>query len=242
MLKQGSCITLLGKVPDESVDLIITSPPYGLDKEYEEPTTLADYCNFISLWIEQIPRVLTPTGQFWLNVGAGKFKVPLTYIYHKYIKLNFMQEIVWQFSSGLPTQRKFSPRTERWMWYCKGSDYTFNLDPIRVRSEYADDPRYNPAGKNPSDIWYFHQVTSTGPGRAEKTDHPCQFPQSMIQRIVEACSNKDDMILDPFAGSGTVGVVAKLLKRKYQLFEIDPIYCGIAEERIKSANIFTLIE
>jgi len=242
VIVKGDCIQRLKELPSKSVDLIITSPPYGLDKEYEEKTTKADYHQFAKMWTEHLPRVLKRTGQLWLNVGFAFGNYPLTYIYQRYIDLLFWQEIVWQFPTGQTSKKKFSPRTERWMWYTKHMEYTFNLDDIRIPSEYGNDPRYNPAGKNPSDAWYFDHVTSTGPCKAEKTAHPCQFPQAMIQRIMAACSNPGDMVLDPFAGSGTVGVVAKILDRKFLGFERDPAYCSIARRRIAAANVLTLLE
>lgn len=228
-----------------SVDLIVTSPPYGLGLEYEEKASLADYCTFIDLWVKELPRILSDKGQLWLNVGFGRFRtnqlLPLTYLYYRRIQLHFLQEIVWQFDTGGVQRRKFPNRTERWMWYCKDpSNYTFNVDLIRIQPE-NDDKRNNPVGKSPTDLWYFHHVTATGPCKDEKTEHPCQFPQSMIQRIVTLCSEPGDSVLDPFAGSGTVGVICKLLKRDCTLIEIEPRYCDIAADRIAAANPLTLL-
>ena len=127
------------------------------------------------------------------------------------------------------------------MWYVKNKDsYTFNLDPIRDPNvKYPNQKkngklRCNTIGKNPSDIWEIAKVTS-GANRSsiERTPHPAQFPEDLIRRLMLGFTNQNDLVLDPFMGSGTVASVSVELKRKFLGFEIEPKYCGIAKRRIQ---------
>lgn len=221
----GDSIDELKKIDDESIDLIITSPPYNAEKEYEGERDLDSYTEFALQWVENIPRILKSTGSLWLNVGytkpTKKTTIPLTYVYYPIIKLPLIQEIVWHYEGGMSYKHRFTHRTERWMWFCKDeTKYTFNLDDVRDMSlNRTIDPRNNPLGKNPTDYWYFDRVVSGTGKTKEKRNHPCQFPEKMIERIIKACSNERDLILDPFAGSGTTGIVANRLNRDYFLIE-----------------------
>lgn len=216
-------------------DLIVTSPPYDADKAYEGPRDLATYTDFATQWMAEIPRLLAATGSFWLNVGytiiGENETLPLSYLYHqiKPSSLRLVQEIVWHYEGGMPYKRRFAHRTERWLWFALNpAQAYFNLDAVRDPSlNRTSDPRNNPAGKNPTDYWYFDRVVG-GRGRtAEKTEHPCQFPEAMIERVIRACTRPDALVLDPFAGSGTVGRVARRLGRQATLIERNPAYLAI---------------
>lgn len=224
------CITGLSEIKSDSVDLVVTSPPYNAGKEYEGDLSVEQYREFAKAWTHHIPRVLKNNGSFWLNVGYTKTgnntTLPLTYLYFPIIEMPFVQEIVWHYEGGMPYKKRFTHRTERWMWFSSNPDsMTFNLDAVRDMSlNRTDDRRNNPLGKNPTDYWFFDRVVS-GTGKVkEKTNHPCQFPEKMIERIVKACSNPNELILDPFMGSGTTARVAKRLGRQYLGFEKDDKY------------------
>jgi len=221
----GNCIEKVDELDGGSIDLVITSPPYNAGKEYEDDSSLDMYSEFAKEWVSKIPRVLSERGSFWLNVGYTKTgentTLPLPYLYFPLIHLPLIQEIVWHYEGGMSYKKRFTHRTERWMWFAKNPEkMTFNLDDVRDMSlNRTQDKRNNPLGKNPTDYWYFDRVVS-GTGRSsEKRNHPCQFPEKMIERIIKACSNRGDLILDPFAGSGTTGIVAKRLDRKFILIE-----------------------
>jgi adenine-specific DNA-methyltransferase len=218
------------KLPANSFDLIVTSPPYNAKKEYEEQLTLEAYKSFAEKWVSEIPRLLKPTGSFWLNVGymkTGKNRtLPLTYLYHPLIELELIQEIVWHYEGGMSYKLRFTHRTERWMWYSPlGGKPYFNLDVVRDMSlNRTKDKRNNPLGKNPTDYWYFDRVVG-GTGRIkEKTNHPCQFPEKMVERIVKACCPEKGLVLDPFAGSCTVGRVCDQLGREAVCIEQNEKY------------------
>ena len=141
--------------------------------------------------------------------------------------------IVWTFGHGLHCKKRFSGRHETVLWFTKGSEYTFNLDDVRVPQKYPNKKHYkggkkgelsgNPLGKNPEDVWNIVNVKNNHP---EKTEHPCQFPEALVDRLVRALSNTNDVVLDMYLGSGTTGVVSKRLGRDFIGSELDEGYFG----------------
>lgn len=235
----GDCIDILSKLPSSSIDLIITSPPYNTGKSYENNLTIEEYKEFAKRWVCDVPRIVKNNGSFWLNVGYIKIgpneALPLTYIYYPLIQMKLIQEIVWHYEGGMSYKKRFTHRTERWMWFSHNPDQVnFYLDQVRDLSlNLTTDKRNHPLGKNPTDLWSFNRVVS-GTGKVkEKTSHPCQFPEKMIERIILSCSKEGDLILDPFVGSGTTAVVAKKLGRRYLGIEKEIIYVQEAEKRLK---------
>jgi len=225
-------------VQPTTIDLIVTSPPYNARKEYETRLTLDKYKYFAENWTKEITRILKPNGSFWLNIGYMKLgkneTLPLTYLYHSVINIPMIQEIVWHYEGGMSYKKRFTHRTERWQWYSKNPDkIIFNLDDIRDNNlNKTFDKRNHPLGKNPTDYWYFDRVVSGTGKTKEKTNHPCQFPKKMINRIILACSNVNQIVLDPFSGSGTTALVCKDLNRKFIGIEISEAYCKLAIDRI----------
>jgi len=149
--------------------------------------------------------------------------------------LKLIQEIVWHYEGGMAYKQRYTHRTERWMWFAKNPEKVlFALDRVRDKSlNRTQDKRNHPLGKNPTDYWFFNRVVS-GTGKVkEKTKHPCQFPEKMIERIILANSNPGDLVVDPMCGSGTVPVVAKRLGRKYLGIEINREYVEEALVRLK---------
>ena len=239
----------LKAMADASVDLTVTSPPYNIGKEYEVRRPLEEYLSWCEVWMGEVHRVTKPGGSFWLNLGyidvEGKGRaVPLPYLMWNRSPFYMLQEIVWHYGAGVASRLCFSPRNEKWLWYVKDPEhYLFNLDAVRDPDvKYPNQKKNgklkcNPLGKNPSDVWILPKVTS-GAGRAspERTPHPAQFPLAVIKRIILACSNEGDVILDPFAGSGSTLVASLLSNRRSIGIEIRPDYCAIAERRIRMAR------
>ena len=235
----GDCTRLMRRIPSRSVALIITSPPYNAGKEYEPDYSLEDYQKFAQSWVKWIPRLLKSSGSFWLNVGytavGPNETLPLTYLYYPLVRLKLIQEIVWHYEGGMAYKKRYAHRTERWMWFARNPEKVlFALDRVRDKSlNRTQDKRNHPLGKNPTDYWFFNRVVS-GTGKVkEKTKHPCQFPEKMIERIILANSNPGDLVVDPMCGSGTVPVVAKRLGRKYLGIEINREYVEEALVRLK---------
>ncbi|MEI6203271.1 MAG: site-specific DNA-methyltransferase [Enhydrobacter sp.] len=251
LLYVGDAVELMARMPDGSVDLTVTSPPYNIGKEYERALPMSEYIEWSRSWLSGIPRITASGGAFWLNLGyapvAGEGKaVPLPYLLWDKVDMFLIQEIVWNYGAGVAARNSFSPRNEKWLWYVNDpAAYTFNLDAVRDPDvKYPNQRKHgrlrvNPAGKNPSDVWAIPKVTTGegGDGRraaAERTSHPAQFPEAVITRIVRACSDPGDILLDPFGGSGTTGAVALATDRACVLFEIRADYAQIAARRLNA--------
>ena len=240
------CVEAMTKLPKELVDLVVTSPPYNIGKEYEEELTTDAYVKWSQKWLDGIQKICRPNGALWLNLGYLSIKnigkaVPISYLLWDKVKMFLIQEVVWHYGAGVACRKSLSPRNEKFLWYVKNKEkYTFNLDSIRDPNvKYPNQKkngklRCNPKGKNPSDVWIIPKVTS-GKKRSsiERTSHPAQFPENVIKRCILASSNVDDIVLDPFMGSGTTAVVALKEKRFVIGFEINKKYCNLAMNRIK---------
>jgi len=233
-------------LPDNLFNLIITSPPYNIGKEYENVVPVEDYVKWTERWTTDACRLLADNGALLLNVGYVRVEekgraVPLPYLLWDKIPLFLNQEIVWNYSAGVACKNYLSPRNEKILWYVKDAEnYVFNLDAIRDQNvKYPNSKRHgklrvNTLGKNPSDVWEIAKIT-TGAGRAaiERTAHPCQFPMDLINRIVLGFSNENDIVFDPFVGSGTT-IESCIRNRRYCVgFEIRKDYCDIAIQRVQ---------
>ena len=246
LLYAGDCLDLMKKIDSSLVDLTVTSPPYNIGKEYEEPMPLENYLDWCKNWISEIHRITKNQGAFWLNIGyleipeRGK-AVPIPYLLWDKTPFYFIQEVIWNYGAGVAGRKFFSPRNEKLLWYVKDQEnYVFNLDDIRDKNvKYPNQKKNgklkcNPLGKNPTDVWQIPKVTSgTNRSSQERMPHPAQFPIALIDRVVKASSNQNEVVLDPFLGSGTSAIVALANKRKFVGFEINEKYCDLAIERIK---------
>ncbi len=246
LLYHMDCLEAMKRLPNEIIQLTVTSPPYNIGKEYENVLPLEKYLSWCQEWMAETHRVTKENGAFWLNLGyievEGKGKaVPLPYLLWDRTPFYFMQEVVWHYGAGVAAKKMLSPRNEKFLWYVKNpGDYVFNLDDIRDPNvKYPNQKKNgklkcNPLGKNPSDVWEFPKVTS-GEKRSskERTPHPAQFPVAVIERIIKGCSNLNDIVMDPFMGSGTSAVAAINHGRKVLGFEIKKEYCEIAANRIE---------
>lgn len=253
------CLEAMAKLKKPLFNLTVTSPPYNIGKEYEKQMPLGTYLEWCQKWIDEVYRLTVPNGAFWLNLGylsipdRGK-AIPIPYLLWGKIPFYLIQEIVWNYGAGVAGRKFFSPRNEKFLWYVKNpEDYTFNLDEVRDPNvKYPNQKKngkikVNLNGKNPSDVWQFPKVTS-GMNRSskERTSHPAQFPQAVIERILLSSSNEGDIVVDPFLGSGTTAIVGIKLKRTVIGFEINRDYCEIAVERIERFRLqgeqFSLFE
>jgi adenine-specific DNA-methyltransferase len=252
-LFRGDCLRLLQQIPAGSAKLVITSPPYNLGKSYETRQALQEYLYNQRQVIAECVRVTAEGGSICWQVGHhvnGHAQViPLDILLHPLFAehqmtaaIRLRNRIVWHFEHGLHCKRRFSGRYETILWYTKGDDYVFNLDAVRVPQKYPGKRAYkgpkrgqysgNPLGKNPSDVWIFPNVKAN---HAEKTDHPCQFPIELAERLILALTNKRDLVVDPFLGSGTTAVAAILHNRRAAGAELVDSYFDIARKRIKLA-------
>jgi adenine-specific DNA-methyltransferase len=245
---EGDCRDMLRQVPAGAVQLVVTSPPYNLGKEYENRIHLNDYISQQSEVITECVRVLGVGGSICWQVGNyvdGGAIIPLDSLLFPVfagLGLKMRNRIVWHFEHGLHCSRRLSGRYETVMWFTKGGDYIFELDPIRVPQKYPGKKYFkgpkagqyscNPLGKNPGDVWTIPNVKSN---HVEKTGHPCQFPIELIERLVLALTRKGDWVLDPFLGTGTSVIAAVRNQRRGIGAEVVRKYAEIAKSRIHLA-------
>ena len=246
LLYQGDCQEILKNLDGESLDLVVTSPPYNIGKEYESPLELVDYVSWCSSWMTQLFPLVRQEGSFWLNLGyvpiEGKGKaVPLPYLLWDKSPFFMIQEVVWNYGAGVAARRSFSPRNEKLLWFVKDqASYYFDLDSVRDPDvKYPNQKKNgvlkcNPLGKNPSDVWHIKKVTS-GAGRAssERTPHPAQFPEEMVDRVIRSCSKPSGLVLDPFMGSGSTAVAARKAGRPCIGIELKAEYLDLAVQRLE---------
>ena len=246
-------LVFMRRLDDESMNLIVTSPPYNVGKAYEKRTTLEGYIHSQEDVIAQCVRLLHPSGSLCWQVGnyvdRGEV-VPLDSLLYPIFKshgLKLRNRVVWHFGHGLHCSKRLSGRYETINWFTKGNDYTFNLDPIRVPPKYPG-KRYfkgpkagklscNPKGKNPGDVWVFPNVKNN---HVEKTIHPCQFPVELVERLVLSTTNPDEAVLDPYMGVGSTVVAAMLHGRSAYGCDIVPEYVDIAHDRIEAVRAGTI--
>lgn len=243
------CREVLPRLPGEVAQMVITSPPYNIGKEYEKRAPIEEWAADQAAVITEAARLLKDGGSICWQVGnyvtdgeiipLDSFIIPAM----REAGLKIRNRIVWTFGHGLHCKNRLSGRHETIVWATKGDAYTFNLDPLRVPQKYPQ-KRYfkgprkgelsgNPLGKNPGDVWDIPDVKHNHP---EKTEHPCQFPEDLVERLILGLSGPYDLIIDPYAGSGTTGAVAKRLDRRAILIERDPAYAAIARARLSEPD------
>jgi adenine-specific DNA-methyltransferase len=246
-------LSFMRPLPDASMSLIVTSPPYNIGKVYESRSPLDDYVRAQSEVISECVRLLSPSGSLCWQVGNHVQKgeiFPLDMVLYPIFRshgLRLRNRIVWHFGHGLHCTKRLSGRHETILWLTRGNDYTFNLDPIRVPSKYPGKKYFkgpkagqlscNPLGKNPGDVWIFPNVKSN---HVEKTKHPCQFPIELVERLVLSLTKPGDSVLDPYMGVGSSVVAA--IKHGRAGFGCDTVqeYVDIAWDRVRQLRDGTL--
>jgi len=245
ILENQDCLKLLRGLPSNSIDLVVSSPPYNIGKEYETKIALNEYLKAQREVLTECVRVLKKTGSIFWQIGSfsdSGIIIPLDIRLFPMLEelgLTPRNRIIWARQHGLHASKKFSGRHETILWFSKSSDYKFRLDEVRVPQKYQNKKSHrgankgeltcNPDGKNPGDIWVFRNVKHN---HEEQTIHPCQFPEDMIARIILATTDESDVICDPYMGTGTVAVVARDHNRRYVGSEIDPLYFEVAQRRL----------
>ena len=244
-LHHGDVAGVLPTLPAGSVDLIVTSPPYDIGKPYETRTPLTHYVAFLEQMIGECHRLLGPRGAMSWQVGNHVHKgevIPIDSLIiplFRDLGMKARNRVVWTFGHGLHCSKHLSGRHETIVWATKSDDYTFDLDAIRVPKKYPGKRYYkgpkkgdlsgNPKGRNPGDVW---DISNVKHNHLEKLDHPSQFPEELIDRLVLSLTAPDDVVLDPFAGSGTIGALCNRLGRKSILVEREESYVWMTAQRL----------
>jgi site-specific DNA-methyltransferase (adenine-specific) len=229
-----------------SIDLAFADPPFNIGYDYDvyaDQLAADEYLGWTRKWGAALTRVLKPDGTFWLAIGDD-FAAELKMIFQRELHLTCRSWVIWYYTFGVNCKHKFSRSHTHLFHFVKNpKKFTFNTAAISVpsaRQLVYGDPRGNPAGRLPDDTWilrpqdlksgfepeentwYFPRVCGTFKERAGW--HGCQMPEQLLGRIIKACSNPNETVLDPFGGSGTTLAVAKKLNRQFIGFELSPNY------------------
>lgn len=227
----GNAIDELSKLPSKSVRLIVTDPPYNLNKNYGnnlDNLEFEEYLEFSKQWLKEAHRVLTDDGTIYIFMGM-RF---ISYIYtilEQELKMHFNSWIVWHYTQGIGKTKGYSPRHDDILMFTKHpKKYIFNLDEIRVPQKFYRSVN-NMRGANPGNVWEFSHMHYCNKNRQ---NHPTQKPEGLYERIILASSNEGDIVLDPFVGSGTLLRVCQQLNRRGIGIEVNPDYVSMIENRL----------
>lgn len=249
-LYHGDCRDLLRQIAPGSAQLIVTSPPYNIGKRYEKKKALEDYLaeqdEVIGVCVERLAEGGSICWEVGNHIAGPNEILPLDIaLYPLFVSrgLKLRNRIVWHFEHGLHCSRRLSGRHETILWFTKGDEYTFNLDPVRVPQKYPGKKAFkgpkvgqytcNPLGKNPGDVWIIPNVKHN---HVEKTDHPCQFPVELVERLVLALTNEGDLVIDPYMGVGSTAVAAVKHGRRTAGADVVEEYVETARERVRLAS------
>lgn len=240
----GDCIEIMSNIPSGKINLILTDPPYNASKgginlpdnktggayykvneEWDKFDKYSDYLDFTRRWIKEADRILKDNGAIMICCSLhniGEVMIVLKELNYKPLNI-----ITWRKSNAMPniTKRMLTHSTEFIVWFAKKKDWTFNYDKMK---------KYN-YGKQLRDVWDFPscQGTERLKGNDGRASHPTQKPEKLFRRLIEMATNEEDMVLDPFVGSGTTAVVCEGLNRKWIGIDNNLEYIKIANERIK---------
>jgi site-specific DNA-methyltransferase (adenine-specific) len=255
-LYQGDCLKEFARLETGSVNLVFADPPFNIGYDYDVYDDRSDadqYLDWTRKWGREVQRVLSPTGTFWLAIG-DEYAAELKLIFQKELDFTCRSWVIWYYTFGVNCTKKFSRSHAHLFHFVKDArKFTFNAKDKAVRVPSARqlvyaDIRGNPDGRLPDDTWilrpqdlpegfqpdedtwYFSRVCGTFKERAGW--HGCQMPEQLLGRIIRVSSNPGELVLDPFAGSGTTLVTAKKLGRKWIGFELSPNYAARAQARL----------
>jgi len=250
----GDAFEILKRLPENSFDLMFADPPYNLTKNFGEnsfrQTSLEDYENWLDSWLKETVRLLKPTASVYV-CGDWRSASAIQRVGMKYFKLR--NRITWEREKGRGALSNWKNAAEDIWFFTAGDDYVFNTEAVKIKRKvlapYTENGKpkdwQQSAGGNfrltaPSNLWT--DLTVPFWSMPENTVHPTQKPEKLLAKIILASSNENDLILDPFLGSGTTAVVAKKLNRNFVAIEADENYCLLAEKRLDLAEIDKTIQ
>jgi site-specific DNA-methyltransferase (adenine-specific) len=242
----GDAFTILTDLPKSSIDMLFADPPYNLNrkfgKEKFDQLSSDEYEEWLDSWLSLCVPLLKPTASVYI-CGDWRSSAAIQRVGSKYFKLR--NRITWEREKGRGAKANWKNAAEDIWFFTVSDEFTFNLDAVkqrrRVMAPYRENGKakdWNEDGKfrdtHPSNIWT--DITVPFWSMPENTDHPTQKPEKLLAKILLASTNEGDLILDPFAGSGTTAVVAKKLGRQFVAIESDEKYCLLAAKRLEMAE------
>ena len=236
-------------LPDKFIDLVFVDPPYNLNKTFNLTSFKAmeseKYEEWLDSWVQKIIRLLKPHASIYI-CGDSKSSGAILSVAKKYFQIQ--NRITFEREKGRGAKFNWKNCSED-IWFCTLSDdYHFDIEAVKIKRKviapYKDengkpkDWEDNGNGKyritHPSNVWT--DITIPFWSMPENTDHPTQKPEKLVAKIILASSKPDDVVFDPFLGSGTTSVVAQKLGRRYVGIDIDELYCCLAEKRLEGAR------
>lgn len=237
------------RLPDASLDLIVTDPPYCLGKDYGNDSDKLNpeaYLEWSKQWIDAVVPKMKHTASFYVFL-TWRYS-PEIFCYLKK-KLTMLNEIIWdrKVPSMGGSTRRFSSVHDTIGFFAQSKDYYFDIDSIRIPYDEATKKvrsrsifvgkKWLEVGYNPKDVWRVSRLHAL---HSEREDHPTQKPLAVIERMIKASCPMGGVVLDPFMGSGTTAVAAYRLKRQFVGFEINPDYCEMMRKRLLEEGSFQL--
>lgn len=236
-------------LPDNFVDLMFIDPPYNLNKKFNvvsfRSMDLKEYENWFEGWFSKLVRILKDSASVYI-CGDWKSSNAILNIGMKYLTVR--NRITWEREKGRGAKSNWKNCSEDIWFFTNGNNYTFNIEEVKLRRKvlapYRDEkgtPKDWKSGKinyrntSPSNIWTDISVPFWS--MPENTNHPTQKPEKLLAKIILASSNNNDLVFDPFLGSGTTAVTAKKLGRNYVGIEVDEYYCCMAEKRLQMSAV-----
>ncbi|RYE83671.1 MAG: site-specific DNA-methyltransferase [Hyphomicrobiales bacterium] len=239
-------LTGLARIPDASIDLILTDPPYNLGKDYgnaSDQQGVEEYLAWTERWIDAVLPKLKPNGSLYIFL-TWRFAPEIFVMLKK--RMTMMNEIIWdrRVPSMGGSVRSFSSVHDTIGFFVNRKDYYFDLDAVRIpydaetkkarsRSIFIG-AKWLEVGYNPKDVWSVSRLHREHPERA---DHPTQKPLEIIERMVKASCPAGGVVLDPFMGSGTTAIAARQAGRHFTGFELNPAYCDIIRARLAAPEV-----
>lgn len=255
----GDCIAQMKKLPEGSIDLAFADPPFNIGYKYDvydDRRSVDEYLDWSEAWMKEVHRVLKPTGAFWLAIG-DEFAAELKVLATRTLGFHCRNWVVWYYTFGVHCKSKFTRSHAHIFYFTKDAKkFTFNDTEVRVPSARMlvyGDKRANPKGRVPDDTWilrpqdapesfsseedtwYFPRVAGTFKERAGF--HGCQMPEQLLGRIIKCSSNEGEVVMDPFAGSGSTLITAKKLGRQFLGYELSPDYAKQVGERLDKVEV-----
>ena len=235
------CLNVLREIPDESIDLVFTDPPYNEKYHYRDSSYFdyrEDYYDFLRDILIECKRILKSNGSLYLKHSSRQINKLIPLLNENF---KFRNLIIWISNSLAHPKTNYDSYYEPLYYYTKSDDYTFNK-----KAELRDKPPNYWSGEGKKFVgllcncWYDIKKIQAGCLRKveggtknKKKLHPCSMPERLVERAIKVSSNENDIVLDPFLGSGTPAIISKTLNRRFIGIESDREYCDNAIERLK---------
>lgn len=256
----GDSLSLMKELDDNSVDLVITSPPYSTLKTYGDFKGIEpdDYVDWFLPFCKEIERVIKPTGSFILNINdkvQDRFRHPYVFDLisrlHKETELKMFERLFWNKLKGLPNRYRFGDRVEFLFWFVKSKDFHLNLDEMRTpyaeksinrmkrplkkrfaRTKENGNAEYKDWAPNPKGALPTTLINISSESKRIADAHIAVYPEELVRYFIKGSTKDGDLVLDPFMGTGTTAIVCKETNRNYVGFELNGDYVKVANDRL----------